>query len=402
MTRVPFLTGALAVLLIAGAAVPAAGAVERPAVLSAVPVAASAAAGTPTVHDVTIIMLTPEGTPPDYTRDEALHSLAVVDAFYANETDGAVRLRVVGATDWQTMPTSVDCADFYPLVEYGRERAGFVEGPDRHLLVMTPRGSDCQYATGQQALTLDEGGLATVATTDPTSIAHELGHTMSLRHSSSVSCASRWDLGSASGLPASCTRDEYGNESDIMGGGSTFYPFTAVSLAHLGALRHPVVLACGAPRRLTVSTMSAPSSAQRVVTWRNPAHPSVGYHLQFRDAVDNLLYAQLYPSPRARQDDAPTGVEVTRTDPLEREGGSVLTRPGDTSNGSRRIRAGERVPLDDGMSVQVVSFDGTAHTATVDVAVPCARPASGTPGAAPAAARAAAPAPVVAQDRVRA
>ena len=398
-TRGPLLTTTLAVLLVVGAAVPSAGAVERPA---AVPDAASSATGTSTTHDVTVVMLTPEGTAPDYTRDEALHSLAVVDAFYANETDGAVRLRVVAATDWLTMPTSVDCTDFDPLVEYGRKRAGFVGGADRHLLVMTPEGSGCVYALGQQASTLDAGGVATVATTDPTTIAHELGHTMSLQHTSSVRCASRWDLGSATGLPSSCTRDEYGNVSDIMGGGSTFYPFTAVSLAHLGALRHPVVLTCGAPRRITVSTMSAPSSAQRVVTWRNPAHPGVAYYLQFRDVVDNLLYAQLYPSPRAAQDDAPTGIEVTRTDPREREGGSVLTRPGDSSNGSRRIRAGERVPLDDGMSVQAVSFDGTAHTATVDVAVPCARPATGTPDEALRAAPAPAPAPAVVRDRIRA
>lgn len=342
--------------------------------------AAAAAASTADVHDLTVVLADPTGVATDYTRADALHALSVVDTFYSHESSGALRFRVTSATEWTEGGADLHCDDLDSVIAFGTRVAGFVPGRNRDLLVMTPGGAGCVYAVGQQTGDLHEGGSATVSTIDPTTIAHELGHTLALHHTSAVRCASSWDPPIAASLPASCTRDEYGDTSDIMGGGFTLYPFSPVSLSRLGILRNEVVPACGATRRISIATMSASPSAQRVIGWVDPAHPGIAYSVQFRDVVDNTEYSTLYPSPAAGDDDQPTGVQVHRTDPVDPAASSVLTRPGDSSRGAQRIRAGEKVPLDDGMSVSVVAIDGTAHTATVDVTIPCAAAAQAGAG----------------------
>jgi hypothetical protein len=356
-----------------------------------------------TTHEVTVVMVDPAGANVDYTSAEALHALAVVDSFYARETGGAVRFHVARLLDWSQPGAGVRCDDFDSLLDFAARRAGFVPGPDAHLIAMTPGGAGCDYALGEQAGGQHDGGRVTVSTTDPTTIAHELGHNLSLHHTASLSCTGGWDPGTSSGLPTSCTRDEYGNHSDIMGGGFTFYPFSPGSLARLGLTGRDVVPACGAPRRVTIDTMSASTDAARIIHWRDPAHPSTSYYVQFRDAADNREYDALYPSPSAGDDDAPTGVQVYRTDPGDAAAAAVLSRPGDSSRARQRIRSGERVPLADGMSVSVTSIDGNRHTATVDVQIPCAAPApAGGPDGAPGSTEPSGDRPLVLADRARA
>jgi hypothetical protein len=357
----------IAVLAALTAAPPAQAAPPPPAGSDAV----TAAAGTARTHEITIVMVDPSGVAPDYTRDDALRGFAIADAFYGNESAGAIRLHVVSATDWTTPDDpGVRCDDSESVDRFAQEESGFVPGPDKHLVAMTPSASCAPYSNAAQNAHVDDGGTAFLTTADPTTIAHELGHNMSLGHTSSVQCASSWDF-VGTRLPSTCKRDEYGNHSDIMGGGFTLFPFSPGSLARLGLLRHEVVPACGASRRITIQTASSGIDAQRVIGWRDPAQPTVSYYVQYRDAVDDDEYATLYPSPFAEDDGAPAGVQVYRTDPAAAEAATVLSRPGDGSRGRQRIRAGERVPLADGMSVQVVSLDARAHAATVDVTVPC-------------------------------
>jgi hypothetical protein len=379
----PLLVLAASVLLVAtSATAPAVANSTRPdapaaSVASVADTTASAVVPTATggaaaMHDVTVVLLEPEGVPRNYTRDDVLTSMRQVDAFYARETGGRVRFRVTSATDWiPVTDPGFRCDDFESVLGLAERQSGWTPGPDEHLVAMVPDQPACgPVAQGEQQESVDAGGRVFMTSVVPALIAHELGHTLSLHHASSLQCSSSWDADMSRGVPAGCTRVEYGDDADFMGSSYSFLPLSAASLARLGVLSHRVVPACGATRRISIHTMGAGVDAQRIIAWRDPRHPAVVYYAQFRAAADASAYRSVWQSPYAV--DRPSGVQVLRSDPDSSAAGSVLVRPGDDGVGRERIRAGERVALVDGMSVQVVGIDEQAAVATVDVTVPCA------------------------------
>jgi hypothetical protein len=365
---VVLLAGVLAPAASASAAGPPPSASEAPAPYTVLP---PAPRGAKAVHEVTAVLIAPAGTRRDYTRADVVDALRRVDAFYRSETGGLVGFTTVSVTDWvQPADAGLDCHDPRAMLAFAESQTGWKRGPDKHLMALVPDERQCGgTSNGEEPDGMDDGGRVYIANMTPGIIAHELGHNLSLAHASSVQCATGWDPDASRGLPASCSRSEYGNHSDVMGSSYAFYAFSAPSLDRFGLISHRAVPTCGATRRIPIQTMSAGFDAQRVVSWKDPVRPSVTYYLQYRDRVDQSQYDAVWRSPNkvARA----SGVQILRTDPSMPAGGSILVRPGDTGPGAELVRAGEHVPLVDGMSVTVVGIDETAHVATVDVAVPC-------------------------------
>jgi len=324
-------------------------------------------------EEVTIVLVAPQGIAPDFSRDDVMTSMSQVDAYYAHETDGAIRVHVASITDWITPDdASVRCDDFDSVNAFALQESGFTPAANAHLMAVTPSANGClPTSNASEGADVNEGGIVFMSRNDPATFAHELGHNMSLYHASSVQCPT-WDLDASQGVPADCHRDEYGDDSDLMGvTPRTLVPFSAGTLDRLGLISHRVVPTCGGARRIDLQTMSAGFDAQRIVSWADPVDPSVQYFLQYRDAVDGDEYMSVYPSPSRDYDVPVSGVQISRTDPLHPEAASTLVRPDDGSSTHQRLAAGDVVLLQHGMSVSVVAIDEDAHVATVDVSVPC-------------------------------
>ncbi|KZC95235.1 MULTISPECIES: hypothetical protein [Clavibacter] len=368
----PTILCTLAVLAIAAATASPAGAAGRGTTTAPYRVEAATPKGQAAVEEVTAVLVAPQGIDPNYTPEDVATRLSQADAYYANETHGRVHINAASISDWQVPDDpNVRCDDFASINAFALQYSGFTPGPDKHLMAMVPESLSCErFSNASEGEGVNDGGFLFIDADLPTTISHELGHNMSLFHASSVQCSDAWDYDEHA-MPASCARDEYGNDADLMGHAYTFLPFTAGTLDRLGLISHRVVPTCGAARRVTISTMSSGFDAQRIISWADPRDPSVSWFVQYRDVVDGQEYANVYDSPAAPHDVRPSGVQLSRTDPLYPEATSIAVRPGDTSEMAERLVPGDEADLRHGMSVRVVSMDEDAHRATVDVTVPC-------------------------------
>ncbi|MFT2751012.1 hypothetical protein ACMT9U_15655 [Clavibacter sp. Sh2036] len=372
ITRTTTICALAALALAATIASPVAAAAGRGSAPAPYHVEAATPKGRAAVEEVTAVLVAPHGITPDYTPADVARRLSQVDAYYAHETNGRLHVHAASISGWQVPDDpSVRCDDFATINDFAIQYSGFTPGPDKHLMAMVPDSPSCeQFSSGSQGQGVNDGGYTFIDIDIPTALAHELGHNMSLFHASSVSCSDAWDYDERA-LPASCERVEYGNDADLMGQAHTLLPFTAGSLDRLGLISHRVVPTCGSARRITISTMSSGFDAQRIISWADPRDPSVSWFVQYRDIVDGQEYAKVDDSPYASEDVRPSGVQISRTDPLHPEATSIAVRPGDTSVMAQRLLPGDEARLRHGMSVRVVSMDETAHQATVDVTVPC-------------------------------
>lgn len=345
----------------------------------------SAPAGAKAVHEVTAVLVAPAGTTRDFTRDDAIATIQDASAYWEHESNGFVQFHAASVTDWiQPSDPSIVCTDPAAVVTFARAESGWTPGPDKDLVAFTPGGMQCgDFSSGDQGDDIDSGGTAYITDITPAALTHELGHNLSLHHASGIRCTTGWDFDAANGLPSSCSRDEYGNTTDLMGSSYSYYPASAPSLDRLGLISRRAVPTCGATRRIPIQTMSAGFDALRIISWTDPKRPSVRYYVQYADVVDQSEYDPLWIS--GFKVERPSGVQILRSDPTVPDSGTILIRPGDTSVGDELVQPGEKVALADGMSVSVAAMDQTAHTATIDVTVPCASHQAEAASAAPSA-----------------
>ncbi|MBF4625577.1 hypothetical protein [Clavibacter sp. VKM Ac-2872] len=368
----PLIICTLAVVALAASTASPAGAAARGATTAPYRVEAAAPKGEAAVEEVTAVLVAPAGVTPDYTPEDVARNLSASDAYYANETGGRVHIHAASISDWQVPDDpSVRCDDFASINAFALQYSGFTPGPDKHLMAMVPYDPACaQISNAAEGESVNDGGFLFIGQNIPATLSHELGHNMSLFHASSVQCSDAWDYDEHA-MPDSCMRDEYGNDADLMGHAHTFLPFTAGTLDRLGLISHRVVPTCGSARRITIDTMSSGYDAQRIISWADPEDPSVSWFVQYRDIVDGQEYQAVYDSPYASSDVRPSGVQLSRTDPLYPQATSIAVRPGDESDMAERLLPGDEADLRHGMSVSVVAMDEDAHQATVDVTVPC-------------------------------
>lgn len=155
--------------------------------------------------------------------------------------------------------------------------------------------------------------------------------------------------------------------TDVMGDSWLFTPLSAPSLARLGALPNTRQPVCGAPRTAVLDTLGAGTTASRALTWTDPQDSGVRYWVQYNDKADERADGGAYVSPW-QVPRTISGVQILRS---AGGGGELLQRPGDDSIGNEFVLAGETVPLNTGMSLEVDAIDAATRKATVTVTVPC-------------------------------
>ena len=201
----------------AGASVAGAGAVRGSAAL--VP---AVAARTYTVD--LILIRSKKGARNRATVAELKAGLRSTDAYYARATGGLVRFRVGRTTSWTR--TTIACSP--AATARIARRLGW--GGSSRRLVLGYQAQSCGFA-GVAQLPGRFSLLAKGAGT--TAMAHELGHNIGLWHSSLSRCSLAFSKRCSTAVDARRSL-EYGDATDLMGGGETQ----------------------GSPRRFVVSTLS--------------------------------------------------------------------------------------------------------------------------------------------------
>ncbi len=199
------------------------------------PVAAAKIRSTPRLPTDTrsVLAILVNWTAPDaVTPTKAIDQLENTnDAWYDDASYGQVRM-TAEATDWLTIPAPDGCASSVIMDNAlaAAKSAGWDLNSYDHLLVYFPYVASCGYAgmayVGWGRLWIN-GYMNTRVTV------HELGHNLGLSHAHSVTCAAS---GKAVPWSEGCTRSEYGDPFDAMGGsfGGGVGRFNASQAAQLG------------------------------------------------------------------------------------------------------------------------------------------------------------------------
>ncbi|MGZ8661024.1 MAG: hypothetical protein ACXWYI_02990 [Actinomycetota bacterium] len=182
----------------------------RPAGTTAGRGSATRSSGTRSVLAILVTWTSPDSVTPA----SAVHQLEDKnDAWYDDASYGQVRM-TADATGWLTIPAPTGCDDGQIMTDAlaAATDAGASLDAYDHLLVYFPYTSACSWA-GMAYIAWDRlwinGYLDTRVTV------HELGHNLGLRHAHSLTCT---DAGTPVPWSTSCSRSDYGDPFDAMGG----------------------------------------------------------------------------------------------------------------------------------------------------------------------------------------
>lgn len=322
---------------------------------------------------VTIALVAPPGTQPNFSRDDAVASANAAAEFLSRETDGALTVEIEQVTDWMAAPNDAPCSWESVWRNFAAQQLGWERGNGRHLTVMVPYGDPCPgWANGEQGWSVDAGGRTFQPGPDASTLAHEWGHNMSQAHAFSTACTDTWDFRAVDGrTPADCDRQEYGNRLDNMGGSWTLTPFSSPSLDRLGLLPTRFVPRCDTTATATVASVAAGARDRGAISWESSVEPGVRYWVDYRDGGASAKYAPLHVSGWAFTPGS-SGLQILRTDPEVPFGATVLERPGDASDWAQLVRADEAVTLADGTRVSWSPVASGTDRADVTVERTCA------------------------------
>ncbi len=354
---------------------------------------------TAAVHKVYAVLVSPNSTAQGSSQTAAgvATSVAHADDYWSEQSSGSVQFDLAGTTSWYKSANS--CKTEAGVVALWNEAAakaktqlGYVAARNVHLVLFFPSdtaGTKCAGAIGMASVgwSANEGGVAWVAGTGSeiakATLAHELGHNLSLGHANWVHCSSTVPRFAGTLSGAGCDERPYGDVVDVMGYGID--GLTGGALSSPGAIRSSIWPASAyvtAPTGVTDYTLNAVSSnaGLRAVVLEDPSYGDT-FFVEFRSFTDeDAQYASYgcydgngYSADACVAPDA--GVRVLRI------GGNpygLTTFPGDDSLLLGRLASGEAklnytagqtfaTSAGAGSTVQVLSIASDGSSATIRV-----------------------------------
>ncbi len=348
------------------------------------------------VHKVYAVLVTPTniaGSTAAANQTPAKVQTAVThaDGYWDQQSSGLIRFALAGTTTFYK--SAYSCATpagsqqlWTQAAQIASTQLGYQPAPNVHLALFFPSGATtCEGGSiglGTIGSSVNDGGLlwsiGTDAPIEKQTLAHELGHNLSLGHATWLECATATPNPGFGGT-AGCTPRPYGDVVDVMGFG--------IDGRSGGALSSPNAIRAGiwpssayvnAPLGTTSYTLNAVSSNSGLRSVVVEDTNGVNYFVEYRNLTDEDAQYAGYGcnanscvSPQAE-------VRIMRLEQQELDSGAGFYYyfkgfPGDDSYlisrtiaGVDRVgfRAGESLTIG-AVTVSVTSIDGA--TATVSV-----------------------------------
>jgi hypothetical protein len=192
---------------------------------------------TATTHKIFAVPVTPNGSSAtvaaaSQSQTNIQNAITYADNYWNAQTAGKVRFELTGTTSWYKTAISCNAAVDTNAAALWNEAAnlaftqlGYRASASNHLVLFFPSGTDCGPAAGLATLgySVNTGGPAWIVGSSTNAyeygtVAHELGHSLSLAHADWADCGTSPSPGLSGS--AGCTLHEYGDLIDTMGGGS--------------------------------------------------------------------------------------------------------------------------------------------------------------------------------------
>lgn len=197
-------------------------------------------------HYITAVLSSPSNGPASTDQSAATIQAAVdyADQYWSKQTGGKVRFKLQSVVGFQ-QSSSYNCSTATSSATTSfwnaeAARAGFTWQVNTHLVIVFPSTTDCDGTLGLGSVgwSANEGGhlwsIGAGSNDGKATIAHELGHNLTLGHSDWLDCDSAspsFPLSTTS-VPSGCTAREYGDVVDVMGYGQSGKLSGALSAAH--------------------------------------------------------------------------------------------------------------------------------------------------------------------------
>lgn len=329
-------------------------------------------------HELTIAVVAPRGLAGATATEAQLKAqVANASAYWSQLSGGGITLRVARISPRYV--SAFRCGDdVFAMWSEAAAKTGFVEGPNKHLVMSFPKEAaraGCPYGLASIGSGVNSGGVNIVSDTAWPVLAHEIGHNFGLGHAKALSCG-RADANLAS-LPAGCRLVEYGYPWDVMAASApdSAGMLSSAQAARVGLMSSADIVEVGdGSRTVDLKAMSS-GTGVRAVRVRDPKSSAV-YYVEYRVRTGRDL--RLYQN-------VPNGVRVLQVDPTSwQQRGSVTldaTPTGKPADVTRQVPVGSTFrSFSGGVSVSVVT---TGTTTRVRVSSGAAAATTARPRATP-------------------